>query len=33
MGTDNKKKIELKKLDNIKEEKLIESQSQTIDEQ
>ena len=33
MSTDNKKKIELKKLDNIEEEKLIESQSQTIDEQ
>jgi hypothetical protein len=33
MGTDNKKKIELKKLDDIEQEKFIESQSQTIDEQ
>ena len=33
MVTDNKKKIELKKLDDIEEEKFIESQSQTIDEQ
>jgi drug/metabolite transporter (DMT)-like permease len=33
MGKDNKKKIELKKLDDIEQEKFIESQSQTIDEQ
>ena len=33
MGSDNKKKIELKKLDEINEEKFVDSQRQTVDEE